>query len=92
MIKINKGTTEISGTYLVLMAEFSTLVRNLHYNLLIKNMGMSPEEAKKEILRSVDIGLQDIEESRAEAIEKLQNHPELILDILKELIEGKGDE
>lgn len=92
MIKINKGTTEISGTYPVLMAEFSTLVRNLHDNLLIKNMGMSPEEAKKVILRSVDIGLQDIEETRAEAIEKLQNHPELILDILKELIEGKGDE
>lgn len=92
MIKINKGTSEIAGTYPILMAEFSTLVRTLHDKILIENMGKTPEKAREEILRAVDIGLQDFEESRAEAIEKLHEHPELILDILKELFAGKGDE
>ncbi len=92
MIKINKGATEISGTYPVIMAELSTLVQNVRNVFLIKNMGKSHEEANKEILRAVDIGLKDFEESRSEAIKKLHEHPELIMGILKELFAGKDDE
>lgn len=92
MIKINKGATEITGTYPVIMAEFSTMVQNLRNVFLINNMGKSPEEADKEIRRAVDIGLKDFKESRAEAIEKLHEHPELILGILKELFAGKDEE
>ena len=92
MIKVDKANTEITGTYPVLMAEFSVMVRGLHDKLLIEGMGMSPEKAKEKIHSAIELAFMDASEKHAKAEEKLRDNPMLILKVLQEIMTRKGDE
>ena len=47
MIKVEKGVVSITGTHPVVMAELSSLVYELYFNVLPDHMNMTPDEAKK---------------------------------------------
>lgn len=93
MIKIDKGTVEITGAFPDIMANLSTLVYHLYHNILTENVGMSPEKAKETILSAVEDGFMNEDEvhSKAlEALERMKNHPELFLDMLQSILNKKG--
>lgn len=93
MIKIDKGTVEITGAFPDIMANLSTLVHHLYHNILTENVGMSPEKAKETILSAVEDGFMSKDEVHAkalEAIEKMKNHPELLMDMLQAILSKKG--
>ena len=70
MIKVNKGSVEISGNGLQIMSEFSTLVHSL---LEIKVESGTPEGVAKEMLRhDFETGLKSKKEIHEEA-EKIKS-------------------
>lgn len=94
MIKVNKGSVEISGNGLQIMSEFSTLVHSL---LEIKVESGTPEGVAKEMLRhDFETGLKSKKEIHEEA-EKIKseihmNAPEVskaIADLLDSIFGGK---
>ena len=94
MIKVNKGSVEISGNGLQIMSEFSTLVHSL---LEMKVESGTPEKIAKEMLRyDFETGLKSKEEIHEEA-EKIKseihmNAPEVskaIADLLDSIFGGK---
>ena len=94
MIKVNKGSVEISGNGLQIMSEFSTLVHSL---LEMKVESGTPEGVAKEMLRhDFETGLKSEEEIHEEA-EKIKseihmNAPEVskaIADLLDSIFGGK---
>lgn len=95
MIKINKGDVEISGVWPIVRTEFAGLVNSLHYNILTAELGLSPQEAKEEIMKAVEDGLKTEDEIKDQAKEALKNLSELIggLDeVLKKILAGKDEE
>ena len=94
MIKVNKGSVEISGNGLQIMSEFSTLVHSL---LEMKVESGTPEGIAKEMLRhDFETGLKSKKEIHEEA-EKIKseihmNAPEVskaIADLLDLIFGGK---
>ena len=94
MIKVNKGSVEISGNGLQIMGEFSTLV---HLLLEMKVESGTPEEIAKDMLRhAFETGLKSEEEIKKEA-DKIRseihvNTPEMskaISDLLDSIFGGK---
>lgn len=94
MIKVNKGSVEISGNRLQIMSEFSTLVHSL---LEMKVESGTPEGIAKEMLRhDFETGLKSKKEIHEEA-EKIKseihmNAPEVskaIADLLDSIFGGK---
>lgn len=97
MIKVNKGSVEISGNGLQIMSEFSTLVHSL---LEMKVESGTPEGIAKEMLRhDFETGLKSKEEihKEAEAI-KSEIHmsgsevSKAIADLLDSIFGGKSDD
>lgn len=68
MIKCNECNVEIRGAKYMIMAELSTLVHALYSDVFIKDEGMEPEAARKEILSAVEIGFKADEDVRDEMI------------------------
>ena len=66
MIKVDKGIVSVVGPHPIVMAELSTLVHEMYFGVLIKNAGMSPEEAKAEINHAVEMGF--MTEEKAEEV------------------------
>lgn len=94
MIKVNKGSVEISGNGLQIMSEFSTLVHSL---LEMEVESGTPEGVAKEMLRhDFETGLKSKKEIHEEA-EKIKseihmNAPEVskaIADLLDSIFGGK---
>ena len=94
MIKVNKGSVEISGNGLQIMSEFSTLVHSL---LEMEVESGTPEGVAKEMLRhDFETGLKSKKEIHEEA-EKIKseihmNAPEVskaISDLLDSVFGGK---
>ena len=94
MIKVNKGSVEISGNGLQIMSEFSTLVHSL---LEMEVESGTPEGVAKEMLRhDFETGLKSKKEIHEEA-EKIEseihmNAPEVskaIADLLDSIFGGK---
>ena len=94
MIKVNKGSVEISGNGLQIMGEFSTLV---HLLLEMKVESGTPEGVAKEMLRhNFETGLKSKKEIHEEAeknkSEIHMNAPEVskaIADLLDSIFGGK---
>lgn len=94
MIKVNKGSVEISGNGLQIMGEFSTLV---HLLLEMKVESGTPEEIAKDMLRhAFETGLKSEEEIHEEA-EKIKSEIHMnatevskaIADLLDSIFGGK---
>lgn len=94
MIKVNKGSVEISGNGLQIMGEFSTLV---HLLLEMKVESGTPEGVAKDMLRhAFETGLKSEEEIHEEA-EKIKSEIHMnatevskaIADLLDSIFGGK---
>ena len=97
MIKVDRGSVEISGNGLQIMSEFSTLV----YALLKMEIdsGIPEEIAKKMIRQDFETGLKTEKEIKKEADKiRSENHvntPEIskaISDLLDSIFGGKSDD
>lgn len=93
MIKIENGNVEITGALPDVMANLSTLVHHMYHNILTDSVGMSPEKAKETILSAVEDGFMSKDEIHAkalDALEKIKNNPEFLLDMLQAIFDKKG--
>lgn len=86
MIKVDKGNVAVIGNHPIVMAELSTLVHELFYDVLIEHGGMSPEEAKKEITDAVEIGFMTDEQAKAKAAEQFEEVGKTVADVLSKLL------
>lgn len=76
MIKNDKGMTVVEGTIIQTKSEFASLVKGVKE--LLMNEGRTEEEAKKEIMECVEIGImpeKEFDEKVDEAVKKLQETP-----------------
>ena len=93
MIKVENGKVGISGTHPEVMAELSTLVHELYFNVLPKHRNMTPDEAKAAINRAVEMGFCTEEQMCSKAVESFI---ETLLGALekaaKNINHGKDDE
>jgi len=88
MIKVDKGHVVVTGPRPLVLAELSTFVHALPYDVFIDKHNMAPEESKKLIMEAVENGFQTEKDAEDKAKEIVLG----VLDKLKELIEGKDDE
>lgn len=88
MIKVDKGNIEISGNLPLIMAELTTLVHVMHHDTFTRKLNMTPEESKELIMEAFQKGFLTEDEVKEDTKEHLLN----LLDKIKELIVGKGDE
>ena len=95
MIKVDKGMVSISGAHPLVMAELSTLVHELYFNVLPNHMNMTPDEAKKEISRAVEMGF-NTEEQAADIAKEIigKSIAELVNALVDSITKqnGKDDE
>lgn len=88
MIKCDKGNVEIHGTGANMLAELTTLVHALYYDVLIKDCDIPQEEAQKLILDAVQLGFKTHEQVKGEAAARIVE----MLDKLKDILTRKDDE
>lgn len=95
MIKVDKGQVTIIGQHPIVMAEFTTLVHEMYHSILTEHGGMTPEEAKEQINRAVELGFMTDEQAKEKAKELISQSITEILDALMAgitKIHGKDDE
>lgn len=92
MIMCNKGDIEIKGTAIQCLAELSSLVRSMYYNILIEECGATPEDAKKDILEAVEHGFKSEEEISGYVKDRLMEALNGLSDLLKDILSRKDDE
>lgn len=90
MIKCNECNVEIRGAKYMIMAELSMLVHALYSDVFIKDEGMEPEAARKEILSAVEIGFK-ADEDVSDEVHDLRSALEGLRDALKKCLERNGD-
>lgn len=76
MIKNDKGMTVVEGTIIQTKTEFASLTKAVKE--LLMNEGRTEEEAKKEIMECVEIGImpeKGFDERVNEAVKELQKTP-----------------
>lgn len=94
MIKINRGDVEIEGVWAIVRTEFAELVHSLHYDILTDKLGMSPEESKEEIMKSVEDGLRtkdEIENDAKEALKSLSEFMGGLSGVIEKILAGKEE-
>jgi len=87
MIKCENGLVKMQGDPRLLMADLTTTVHAMHYDVFIEKHNFDPEHSREMIIRAVEQGFSTEEEIENELKESLLE----LLDKLKELIEGKDD-
>ena len=92
MIKCDNGNIEITGMKSEILADLSTMVHVLHFNVFIENRGMTAEESRKMILDSVEIGFLSESEAKEKLCGGVKDNILKVLDELKELLSRKDDE
>ena len=88
MIQIKNGNVEMKGNGPELMADLSTIVHHLHFDVLIDDKGFSPEKSRKMILEAVEMAFMD----DAEIEDKAKKALLTVLDMFKEFLTGKDEE
>lgn len=94
MIKIDKGTVEITGSFPTIMSQLSIVAHHMYHNILTKEMGMSHEEAKKSLLSAIEDGClsqEEVHAKAAEALERILKHPGIMMDMLMDILTRKDD-
>ena len=91
MIKVDKGNVTINGSSILLKTELAVLVNTLQYNILTKEIGMTPDESKKFIMEAVEHGFKTESEIHEEAKESLAKALEMLSEELGKIF-GKGDQ
>ena len=85
MIKTENGKLRIKGDICEIKADLSLIIHELYHNVLTQHM--SQEEAKEEIMESVELGFLNHTEAAEATLDELM---ELLKDIAESLKE-KGD-
>ena len=91
MIKIDKGNVEIEGSALEILAEISTMIHEVCYEILIERCDATPEQAKEDIMHAVERAFLIEDEMRDTAAEALENVLEKAAKLLGDLLNRKGD-
>ena len=95
MIKVDKGEVTIIGQHPLVLAEITTLVHTLYHHIFTEQGRISPEEAKAQITRAVEMGFMTKEQTNEKACEMIFQSLTGILDALRKGItkaNGKDDE
>ena len=85
MIKCDNGAVQIEGDLINIYANFATIVHSLK-NILMENVDMSEDEAKRRIRGLTEDGLKTEAELAAEVRKDRENKPPKISDAYKELL------
>lgn len=92
MIKCDKGDTVIKGNTSTVLSELSTLVFALHHHVFVEKAEVAPEDSRKMILEAVERGFKSMDQTVEDEEEALGNVMVKVLDMLKEIIQGKDVE
>ena len=87
MISCECGRVQFKGSMPMVRAELSVMIHALYYDVLIERNGMTPEEAKKLILETVEKGFETEEQAKGNALDTFCS----LLDLLKDKLNRKGD-
>ena len=92
MIKCDKGNIVINGSAVLALSELTTLVHAMHYDVFIGDVGMSPEESREKILEAIEKGFLTEEKIKQEVTESAGEVFAMLLDALKDIVQGKDVE
>lgn len=90
MIKSKEGTIEFYGSVAEILADLSSIVHTLYFNVMIGKNGAKPEYARAKIMDAFEHGFCTKEELDIE-IECLHDSIEKIIDALGEFVKKAGE-
>lgn len=91
MIKVDKGNVACVGDLALILAELQTLVHSLHHHAFISNADIPAEKSREMILKAVENGLANEEQTEREC-KKENDRLSEVLDALARILTGKDDE